>query len=240
MGSEEVTYQVAQVDESCWQITETFAGPINVCCYLVIGKTRAMLVDSCFGKGKLRETVEGMTGLPITLVNTHADGDHVLGNNQFETAHMHPADFERYHQTVGYAAPVVPLWEGDVIDLGGRSFETILIPGHTPGSIVLLDGENRVMFGGDSVQGGLVFMAGPGRNIAAYIESLKKLKAMQGRFDRVYAGHGETVVDSGFVDDLLSGAEKVRDGEIEGSDPPGAFAELKAKVYTSGRVKFLY
>lgn len=32
-----------------------------------------------------------------------------------------------------------PLWEGTVIDLGFWKFEVILTPGHTPGSIMLLD-----------------------------------------------------------------------------------------------------
>ena len=30
---------------------------------------------------------------------------------------------------------LLPLWEGDVIDLGYWKFEVILTPGHTPGSI---------------------------------------------------------------------------------------------------------
>ena len=237
---DETTYNVVQLDDSCRQITEGSGGSINVCCFLVTGKEKAMLVDSCFGRGNLKEVVESLTDLPVTLVNTHADGDHVLGNKLFGPAHMHPADFDRYYETVKYAAPVVSLWEGDVIDLGGRRFEAVLIPGHTPGSIALLDEENRVIFGGDSVQNGLVFMTGPGRNITGYIDSLKKLNGMRGRFDKVFGGHGDAVVDGAIIEELLACAEKVRSGELKGEAPPAAFSALGAEVYTYGKVKLLY
>ncbi len=48
-----------------------------------------------------------------------------------------------------------------MIDLGAMKFEALLIPGHTPGSIALLDRENRLLIGGDSVQRGTVLMVGP-------------------------------------------------------------------------------
>lgn len=41
--------------------------------------------------------------------------------------------------------------EGQVFDLGGRTLEVIATPGHTRGSIVLFDKENRCLFSGDTV-----------------------------------------------------------------------------------------
>ena len=40
--------------------------------------------------------------------------------------------------------------EGHVFDLGGRTLEVILTPGHSDGSICLLDKENRLLFTGDA------------------------------------------------------------------------------------------
>ena len=236
----EEAFIINQIDPSCWEIRENMGGAMHVSSFLAAGSEKAMLVDSGFGKGDLKAELEKLTGLPLILVNTHADGDHVLGNKPFGPAHMHPSEFDRYHQTVGYDAPVAALWEGDVIDLGGRSFRVVLIPGHTPGSIVLLDEANRVLFGGDSVQAGLIFMAGKGRNIAGYIASMKKLDAMCGKFDKVYAAHGEPVVGAGIIGGLIAGAEKVWNKEVEGVPGPAAFAELNAMVYTVGEVQFLY
>ncbi len=59
------------------------------------------------------------------------------------------------------------LWEGTVIDLGFWKFEVILTPGHTPGSIMLLDREKRLLISGDTIQAGDIYMFGPGRNLPA-------------------------------------------------------------------------
>jgi glyoxylase-like metal-dependent hydrolase (beta-lactamase superfamily II) len=236
---EKKVYTVTQLHDASWMIQEG-DGAFSVNCFLIAGKDKALLADSGFGKGDLKSVVEGLTSLPLILVNTHADGDHVLGNQQFDMAHMHPSEYDRYHGTVGFDAPVTALWEGDVIDLGGRRFETILVPGHTPGSIVLLDRENRILIGGDTVQGGSVFMVGQGRNMTGYIGSIQKLKGIQDQFDQVYPGHGAIVKGSGILDELIAGAVMVQKGEVEGTPLPGPIENMNAKSYKTGRVSFLY
>jgi len=46
---------------------------------------------------------------------------------------------------------VIPLDEGDVINLGGVELEVISTPGHTPGHIALYDKRNKNIFVGDSI-----------------------------------------------------------------------------------------
>jgi glyoxylase-like metal-dependent hydrolase (beta-lactamase superfamily II) len=46
--------------------------------------------------------------------------------------------------------PTRLLDDGDVVDLGGRSFEVLHVPGHTAGSIALWDAPNAVLFTGDT------------------------------------------------------------------------------------------
>lgn len=46
---------------------------------------------------------------------------------------------------------VIPLDEGDVINLGGVELEVISTPGHTPGHIALYDKGNKNIFVGDSI-----------------------------------------------------------------------------------------
>jgi glyoxylase-like metal-dependent hydrolase (beta-lactamase superfamily II) len=133
---------------------------------------------------------------------------------------------------------VKPLWEGDRIDLGGRSFKVILLPGHTPGSITLLDAENRALFSGDSVQAGTIYMFGPGRNLKAYIASMIKLAAISKQFDAVYPSHGPIPVSRDILDGLILGAKRVLNGEIEGVKAERA--DISAKVYDVGVAKFLY
>ena len=47
--------------------------------FLLLGESEALLVDTGLGGGGLRECVEQITKLPVTVVFTHADGDHVGG-----------------------------------------------------------------------------------------------------------------------------------------------------------------
>lgn len=199
-------YEVFRLDESCWRIEED-----GVRCFLFIGDSRALLIDTGFGTGDLRGTISEITDLPVMLVNTHADGDHLGCNHQFAACHMHPAEYDRYMQKMGREAKAPrPLWEGDSIDLGNRALEIILIPGHTPGSIALLDRENRALFSGDSVQDGRIFMFGPGRNLGAYIASMEKLVQRAPSFQSVHPSHGSVSLPAAVIAPLMEGANDHR------------------------------
>jgi len=211
--------------------------------FLFVGANRALLVDSGYGKGDLAGTVAGLTKLPVTLVNTHADYDHIGANSQFQIAHLHPSEFARYKMEIGRFFPdavqdpaMAPLWEGNVIDLGGRCFEVILIPGHSPGSIALLDSQNRILIGGDSVIDDIIAMGDPWRDFGAYMCSIRKLIGMRERFDTVYTSHGSFPVGADILDGLLDGAQRVKNGAIKGVETD--FIKGK-KLYDTGAAKFV-
>lgn len=226
-------YEAYRLDEACWRIEEN-----GVRAFLLAGTEKALLIDTGFGTGNIKEFAQQITDLPILLVNTHADRDHIGCNDLFDTAYMHPAEYDRYGQSGNGNLSVKPLWEGDRIDLGGRVLEVILIPGHTPGSIALLDAERRILFSGDSVQAGTIYMFGQGRNIKAYIESLRKLLKIRNRFDTVYPSHGPLPVRPEIMNDLITGAERIMSHEIEGTKVEGM--DISAKVFDVGAAKFLY
>ncbi len=48
-------------------------------------------------------------------------------------------------------AKAVPVEDGHVFNLGGRKVVVLSVPGHTRGSIALIDVMNRVMFTGDDI-----------------------------------------------------------------------------------------
>jgi len=237
--SEKRAYEVEQIDKNSWMIVDDI-----VRLFLFAGTEKALLVDSGLGSGDLKETISKLTKLPVMLVNTHADYDHISGNAQFDKVFMHPAEFARYktelvdwNVSVGESHEVEPLWEGDVIDIGGRSFEVVLIPGHTPGSIALLDRENRILLGGDSILADRIAMVNPWRDFDAYIFSIKKLIGMRGCFDFVYSPHGDYLLSVDFLDMLLVAAISCRNGELEGVETD--FIK-DAIMYDAGVVKFLF
>jgi glyoxylase-like metal-dependent hydrolase (beta-lactamase superfamily II) len=228
----EKKYEVIRIDDGGWRIEDEM-----VRAFLFAGTKRALLIDTGFGNGDLKSVVAGLTSLPVTLVNTHADDDHTGCNAQFGAAHIHPAEYAWYFAQKPRDAQVAPLWEGESIDLGGRSFEVVLIPGHTPGSIALLDRAGRVLVAGDSVSETPVFIFGGVRNIRAFRESMEKLYGLKDAFDTVYPSHGPFPAHKDMIDKLRTAAEKLAAGELAGVAPP---FEIPALLYEYEGAAFFF
>lgn len=207
--------ETVAINENSWY----FSGAIGRA-FLFKGEKAALLVDSTNGPGDLRGEAERLAGgLPVILVNTHADSDHIGCNDQFETALMHPSEFAYYasKRKTGYAVPM-PLFEGDILDIGGRLFEPILVPGHTYGSIVLLNRRERFLVGGDTILQ-RVFIFGPQRNLRALIASLKKIQAHYlDDFDYILTAHQDLRLDKSFITAELACAKALLDGKLSPED----------------------
>lgn len=204
--------------------------------FMILGESEILLVDSGMGGNQLLEQVRGYSELPIKIIFTHADMDHVGDAGDFDKRYMHPSEFEYYYSKSNAPVPMEAIWEGDCVTIGKYMFEVILIPGHTPGSIGLLDRKNRILIGGDSVQMGPIFMFGPGRDFDMYKLSMEKLQGYLSEIDWIYAGHHELRVPPSTVNQLLSGATKMIAGEVEG-EPEERF-ENKIKCYKTDGIAF--
>jgi len=113
----------------------------------------------------------------------------------------------------------------------------VLVSGHTPGSVALLDRTSRRLFIGDTVSDLWIYMFGPGRNLKAHIASLKKLEGMAGCFNVVHPCHGSAELSTGWVTKTRIAAERLAAGELTGTDPP---KDLPCKSYQHEGVTFLY
>ena len=180
--------------------------------YLFVGKEKAALIDTGMNVPDAKTIAEGLTDLPVILINTHADPDHISGNAAFDEFYMSAKEEGNYNDHGGEGG-FVPVHEGDVIDLGNRPLRIIDIPGHTPGSIAIIDEKNRILISGDSVQDGEIFMFGTRRNLDRYIESLKHLLEFSGMFDEIYPMHGTFPQKPDQIEKLLEGAQLIKDGK---------------------------
>ena len=200
--------EVIRINDNTWRIEDGF-----VRFYLFTGSTSAMLIDSGATTENARQIAEELTDLPLMLINTHADRDHTAGNTAFEEVYMSPNEADNY----GGKTRIIPVKEGDIIDLGGRPLQIIDIPGHTNGSIAILDINNRILVSGDSVQNGDIYMFGEKRNIDSYISSMKHLMEYEGKFDVVYPMHGSFPEYPDLIPKLIEGAEEIKAGKVEGT-----------------------
>jgi len=224
-------YTIERIDDGFFSIDEG-----GVRCFLIAGAEDALLVDTGFGKGDLQAAARTLTSLPVKVFQTHADRDHTGCTKQFDRVFMHPAEYDYYSSKDGLCDKLLPVWEGDEVVCGTYRFRVLHIPGHTPGSIALLEESRRFLIAGDSVQSGAIFMFGPGRNMAAYLASMRKLDASKGLFDTVLASHGDIKVPAGILTDLIDGAGQYLAGRLTGKpiDRP-----LPCMLYEYRRAKFL-
>jgi glyoxylase-like metal-dependent hydrolase (beta-lactamase superfamily II) len=88
------------------------------------------------------------------------------------------------------AAPTRVVVEGDVVDLGDRSFEVLHLPGHSPGSIGLWDPAHGVLFSGDAIYDGPLLDSLPGADLDAYTCTMRRLRALP--VEVVHGGHDES------------------------------------------------
>ncbi|MGI5852076.1 MAG: MBL fold metallo-hydrolase [Caldicoprobacterales bacterium] len=201
---------IIQINNSAWRIEDN-----GVRFFLLAGTEKALLIDSGRNTPNAKEIAESITKLPIALLNTHADPDHISGNSGFDTFYMHPDEEDLYRAHDG-SGIILPVKNNDIIDLGNRPLKIISIPGHTPGSIAILDINSRVLIAGDSVQDGHIFMFKEHRNMSLYVESLNKLSQYVGEFDTIYPSHGSFPVYPELIARLIEGAEQIIDGTVEG------------------------
>ena len=224
--------QVVRINEDTWRIEN---GMVRF--FLLKGAEKALLIDTGMTVRHARNIAAALTGLPVLLMNTHADADHTGGNGQFESFYMHPADEAQYRRD-GKGGRLIPLQDGEEIDLGGRKLKIIHLPGHTPGSVAVLDVSRRVLISGDPIQEhGRIFMFGENRNMRDYISSLEKLEKRIPEFDEIWPSHSDLPVFPDCISRLRDGAEKILNGETAGHEAD--LFEQKIMVYDLGFTSFL-
>ncbi|MBO7578191.1 MAG: MBL fold metallo-hydrolase [Prevotella sp.] len=123
----------------------------NESLYLVEGNDRAILIDAGTYIPDLDKIVAKITSKPVTMVLTHAHGDHVGGVGPFPEVYLNAGDMTIVPNNMrNYKGQIRYLNDGQVIDLGGREIEVIFTPGHTPGSATFFDKAQHYGFSGDA------------------------------------------------------------------------------------------
>ena len=84
-----------RINDGTWRIEDG-----NVRFFLLCGTSGAMLIDSGMNTPDARAIAESLTSLPVSLLNTHADPDHISGNRAFSSFYMSPAEEDLYRALV--------------------------------------------------------------------------------------------------------------------------------------------
>ena len=200
--------------------------------YLVVGEEKACVIDTMNGYNNLYDAVRRITDKPVIVVNTHGHPDHIFGNVYFDRAYLHPADLplaKMFLEEPEYKAfceekglrvpPFLDVREGDVFDLGGRHLDVYELPGHTPGGIVLLLREDRILFTGDSVNHHLWMQLDGCLPMRDFVKELDKVLFLEEKADIILHGHARGEDDISLLRCLRAGAEEICEGKTEGDKP---------------------
>lgn len=194
--------------------------------YLVIGEDKACVIDTMNGNNDLGEAVRKLTDKPVFVVNTHGHPDHIYGNVYFDEAYINPKDiplaemfindpeFQKCCQKAGrFMPPFKEIKGGDVIDLGGKTLEVYELPGHTPGGILLLLKEDRILFVGDSINHHLWMQLDGCPEMSDFVKALDKVMFLEDKADLILHGHARDFDDISLMRCMRDGCTEIAEGK---------------------------
>ena len=166
--------------------------------YLLEGCEEAIVIDSGYGAGSIRDYCQTLTEKPVRcIINTHDHFDHTANNCYFEKAYMTAASKEL--ATIPFPSfegidfprdyPVEIVKDGDVIDIGDRPLEIFELPDHAVGSIAILDTKERILFSGDEINGGFKMINTTAENVRRQFQRIWDRKE---DFDMICSGTPQT------------------------------------------------
>lgn len=128
--------------------------------YIVEGEDRAAVIDTGISPGqKILPLIRKYTSKPLILVLTHAHIDHWYHMDEFETVYMCHREFEVGADALRdmmadkelHPERTLDIRTDTRIELGGTALSICEVPGHTPGSVVVLDERSNRLFTGDAI-----------------------------------------------------------------------------------------
>ena len=188
------TPMVIEIDRKTWLIQEYGLD----CCYALLGNNSGLLIDTGCGWMPIRRLAERLfEGRPYDVVLTHGHAHHAGGAVQFDTVGCVEALMPGVADeavTADFSAPifsagkknseVLPLYTGDVFDLGGREVLCIRTPGHSDGGCSFYDSMSGIAFVGDVCGREMKVQC-----VSDALTGLMLLKRMAKGLNRIYPGH---------------------------------------------------
>ena len=232
-------YTVQYINENTIAIGEPRYWQENIC-YLILGETKAVLLDTGPGNRDILSVTESITNLPLIIIPSHMHFDHIgnfenyneiwIAKNQIENEEITSNSFTpKKDNFLGWVearkAPKITysklLNENDKIDLGNRSLTVLYTEGHTSNSISLFDKEANLVFTGDFFYKGTLLASNemPTSSLSTYQKSLKALQTMTDDSTLFYGGHTTKWRTPELTKDDLNKLTKFINGKTSNNTP---------------------
>lgn len=251
-------FTIKKYNDNLYQIKDK----LGVLSTLVIGKDKALLLDTAYGICSLKEEVRKITDKELIVVNSHGHMDHACGNYEFDKVYISKVDIEvakKYNSKKwrtnnilrAKAQNALPLDfdeekyinqnEGnlcvinihDVIDLGDLELEVIAMEGHTKGSIGLLIKKWRLLLASDAACPFTWLFLEESTSVSTYSKMLERVLKLD--FDNFLVGHGMMMFPKQRMYDFLN-VSKTVDLNKSVKVTFDQFEDLNSYCYTLGKM----
>jgi glyoxylase-like metal-dependent hydrolase (beta-lactamase superfamily II) len=151
-----------------------------------------VIIDPGGGHKQITAHIADRGYIPAGIIITHGHFDHTTDLPAFKATYDVPVMAGATERVKGFAV-TRPLQESDEIAVGRESLVVLDSPGHSPGGIMLVSPENKIVFTGDSLFAGSIGRTDLGGNYETLMASLRKLFTHPLVSDdfTVLPGHGE-------------------------------------------------
>jgi glyoxylase-like metal-dependent hydrolase (beta-lactamase superfamily II)/8-oxo-dGTP pyrophosphatase MutT (NUDIX family) len=194
----------------------------------VIGPGPSVVVDPAMDDGRYLDRVLEATGGAIDqIVVTHRHPDHVGGAGELRA--LTGAPVRAFGDADAGGAPVVPIDEGDSIEIADLTLTVLHTPGHASDHVSLVLGD--AIFAGDNILGeGTAVIAPPDGDMRAYLRTLERLRALGPR--RIYPGHFRPLDDGlAVIDGYIEHRHRRHTAILAAIARPSTVEEIVARVY---------
>jgi glyoxylase-like metal-dependent hydrolase (beta-lactamase superfamily II) len=180
-------------------------------------KVLALHTDSAYLTKLTRERLPGIVRWRI-----HKELEHALNTH---------APDARYHY----------IRDGHVFHLGGREPEVIATPGHSAGSICVLERQTRRLYSGDTVcELGILLNLDGSLSIGVYLASVERLTEIAETYDEIWPGHHKCPIDKAYLDEYAACARGILNGSLppkkqKGGEAATVYKRIGIAYYTKER-----
>lgn len=250
-------FTVENVDEDTFVISE-YKHWEETHCYLLCGKDSAILIDTGLGVANIKNVVDSITNLPVSVVTTHVHWDHIGGHKYFEKIAVHekerswlaekfplplsvvkqnltckqcdfPKDFDINSYEIYRGEPKTVLRDGQNLDLGNRKIQVIHTSGHSPGHCCFYDKDRQYLFSGDLIYKGCLDAYYPTTDAFDFWKSVRKVEKLS--ISRILPSHHSLEVSPKIIkqiDDAFS--ELSRQGNLKRGSGIFDFGEFQLHI----------
>lgn len=195
--------------------------------YLVLGRDADCLIDGGWGFSSSLDSLRPDPDKPLIAIASHSHSDHIGLLHLAGRRYAHAAEAAIFADPDPVATQALPyidglaaladggtidpatihllpcpidflVDDGSTVDLGDRVLTILHTPGHSPGSLCILDADAELLFCADTVHDGHIWDDIPGADRTALLRSHERLEQVD--FLQALPGHGAMLSRDAFAD----------------------------------------